>query len=357
MRIERLRRAIEADPDDVDARVRLVEEVDALGPPWSTYGLLVELAGSAPRGVRAWAHRRLAARAVATTGERARAFWHAWNAQLASGRSDGAVARSWRDEDRFAFVTARPPTPFDHTDGYVASVERSWLVGGSRLELRRLRPTEWLGDELVLVAVDGAGREMRIDEVGMDWGEAGRTDATTIEHARLQRVEGRVQLVLEGEVWATDYDACWRSERRDRFTAVCEPPNEGRPGGRVRLTRPGLGSWGRHHDFPERSCPPGPTIREVGPNELGVVEVGERGVRWRGPTSPPYFRRWRSWDALRVGAPPTPREPPGGAALLEGPLPPRLPIDPPNEIKVEVRVSTPEEALRVFERLFEDTNE
>ncbi|MCB9632150.1 MAG: hypothetical protein H6721_08470 [Sandaracinus sp.] len=114
---------------------------------------------------------------------------------------------------------------------------------------------------------------------------------------------------------------------------------------------------GRHHDFPERSCPPGPTVREVGPDELGVVEVGERGVRWRGPTSPPYFRRWRSWDALRVGAPPTPREPPGGAALLEGPLPPRLPIDPPNEIKVEVRVSTPEEALRVFERLFEDTNE
>ncbi|MCA9616852.1 MAG: hypothetical protein KC586_29030, partial [Myxococcales bacterium] len=169
VRIERLRRAVEADPDDVDARVRLVEEVDELGPPWSTHGLLVELAGAAPRRVRAWAHRRLAARAAATRGERARAFWHAWNAQLVSGRSDGAVARLWRDEDRFAFVTARPPASFDDTGRSVASVEQSWLVGGRRLELRRLRPTEWLGDELVLVAVDSAGLETRIDEVGMDW--------------------------------------------------------------------------------------------------------------------------------------------------------------------------------------------
>ncbi|MCB9603133.1 MAG: hypothetical protein H6722_13005 [Sandaracinus sp.] len=352
VRIERLRRALEADPDDVDARVRLVEEVDALGPPWSTDHLMTELSYSAPRGVRAWAHRRRAERWEAS-GRIDEAVWHSWRAQLWSGRPEARLSRLFTPDHRFFFLSATTPEPLPALVGAECTVQEAWTLGTVRIELRAVR-TDLFHDSLVLVAIDASGSENAVGWIGDQWSNAGDSTWTTVDRAQLRNVEGRPQVVLEGEVSSTNFDECSFFDRRDRFTAVCEPKSEGRPGGCVRWTIPGSISSGLHHQFSDAECDPAPRFRAL-PVPLGRVEVGRRGIRWRGPASVPWLRSWRSLDAQRVGARALPRSI-DQPWRDDAPLPPRLPIDPPSEIKVEVRESTPEEALHVFEQLF-DANE
>lgn len=329
MRIELLRRALEANPDDVESRVRLVEEVDALGEAWSSYALLVELQGAAPRRVRAWALRRLARRLEAT-GHPLHALAHLLDAQaLAPRRATNAdIERLAPHADalRFAYVAATTPRTVAWLAPNTTTLGR-WRVAGATIELRRVvDPAELELPALVLVARPPDGSPaLQLAHVGDEYDSSW----TTVERVRIRRVHRRPQLVLEGEVSSTYHDACELAESRAIFTLVCELPADGRVGGCVRVVRGASSSWssGRHHDFPEHRCFDGMTYRPLrGEVELGELEMGSHGIRWRGAASLPWLRTWRSIEELREGATEWVRDLPR-PTHLDGPLPPRAPIE------------------------------
>lgn len=336
-----------------------------LGGPWATSELLYQLIDAAPRAVRAWAHREMA-RELEATGHPVHALSHLLDAQaLAPDRATaGAVARVAPHADalRVAHVSATPPRPWTPPATTLRTETiRRWQLPSAVAELRLIIDVECSIEppSLVLVARPADGSpEVELAHVGSEYANAGNSWWTTVRRGRVRSVEGRPQLVLEGDVTYSTCETCEYVEGRDVFMMVCETPAPDRVGGCVRIDRGVTFSRGRLQRSPERPCVEGMSFpRRPVARDPGTVEVGARGVRWRGAASLPWLRRWRSLDELRSGAPEQPRHL-ARPTHLDGSLPPRVPLEPPPTPtpiqKHEAGRSSDDnfEAVELFERLF-----